>query len=123
LSERTERLGSASSALASLRGWRLALVVYVVVNAVLWGGQELLSRDEQREAETIEASLNAVGREIDAMEASPQIIASRDPVLYQAKLDEYNALIPRYNTAAEKAYSRWWLLPIPMPGSRSRLRD
>jgi hypothetical protein len=35
------------------------------------------------------------------------------------KIDKYNELINEYNTLAKNAYSRWWLLPFPMPGNHS----
>ena len=30
----------------------------------------------------------------------------------------YNGLVDEYSPLAETAYSRWWLIPIPMPGAR-----
>ena len=35
------------------------------------------------------------------------------------KIDTYNELVNKYNTLAKNAYSRWWLLPFPIPGSHS----
>ncbi|MCG3706234.1 hypothetical protein L5F43_06975 [Aliarcobacter butzleri] len=35
------------------------------------------------------------------------------------KIDLYNELVNEYNILAKNAYSRWWLLPFPIPGSHS----
>jgi len=46
-------------------GFVVFALIYAGLNGALWVGQELLSRDEQREAERIEAELGMLGHEID----------------------------------------------------------
>ena len=33
---------------------------------------------------------------------------------YNKQIDNYNDLTQKYNKLAQSAYSRWWLLPIPI---------
>lgn len=40
---------------------------------------------------------------------------------YNAKVDAYNRDVPRINELADKAFSRWYLIPIPGRSSRSRV--
>ena len=39
---------------------------------------------------------------------------------HDSLVDVYNTMVDEYNEVAEVAYSRWWLIPVPMPGGRSR---
>lgn len=36
---------------------------------------------------------------------------------YNAMINQHNEIVNKYNSLAKSAYSRWWLIPIPMPGS------
>ena len=40
--------------------------------------------------------------------------------LQKEKYEKYNRLVSEYNTIAKYAYSRWWLLPFPIPGSMNQ---
>ena len=39
---------------------------------------------------------------------------------HDSLVDVYNTMVDEYNEVAEVAYSRWWLIPVPMPGGRAR---
>lgn len=41
-------------------------------------------------------------------------------IRYEQLIAEYNALVEEYETVAEAASSRWWLLPIPAPRGAAR---
>lgn len=36
---------------------------------------------------------------------------------YNAMIDQHNEIVNKYNSLVKSAYSRWWLIPIPIPGS------
>lgn len=37
---------------------------------------------------------------------------------HDSLIDRHNTLVDEYNVVAEKAYTRWWLIPVPAPGGR-----
>ena len=39
---------------------------------------------------------------------------------HDSLIDVHNGLVDEYNAVARTAYSRWWLIPVPMPGGRAR---
>lgn len=41
-------------------------------------------------------------------------------VVHDSLVDRYNSVVTERNRLASKAYTRWWLLPIPVPGSAAR---
>lgn len=44
----------------------------------------------------------------------------RSAARHDSLVTVYNTMVDEYNTIAEVAYSRWWLIPVPMPGGRAR---
>ena len=111
-----------SRIMGTVGGWVVLLIGFALLNGLLWGGQEILSMNEKREAAGLEARLDSLDREINATEARGRSVGltASQQVAYEHMIDSYNALVPQYNEAADAAYSRWWLLPIPIPRSRGR---
>jgi hypothetical protein len=106
------------------------IVVFVVGNGLLWGIQELLSRrhvntmNELRPEITvleqrIEHSRNWLETNRNRYERYGPVGEYNDSVDREhAQIDSFNSLAERYNKAARKAGSRWYLIPIPGRGSR-----
>lgn len=140
------------SALAQVGLW---ILVYGVLNLLLWGGQELYYRGdtkkmnaletemalEKMQIDQLEQSLTTASTTIDAKEAllnsqkaAGQIVLynsgvdgynsmletyKADTNKYDAHLSAYNVKVDEYNKLVEHSGSRWWLIPIPMPGNHS----
>jgi hypothetical protein len=51
-------------------------------------------------------------------DALPQLQAMQEG--YDSLISTYNRRVEEYNRLAKKAYSRWWLLPIPLPRGAAR---
>lgn len=145
---------------ASMLGWIGLLVVFGLLNGVLYLGQELYHRGDVKTAESIKAEFDVLDAKITHMETELGQVESlrqrldelkrklADPdayyttqTTYDSEMEEYKALVGRwnaslpqmsklandydqtvaeynhrvesYNKIAKKAYSRWWLLPIP----------
>ena len=142
------------------------LVAFLVLNGVLYVGQEIMATDEKRQAQAIEQELDQLDLELqnlgDWFSEQDERVAQMDtigdglddPSLWSSEAgrfraqDEYlemvdrwnndlpfletereryddivttyNSAFERYNRAAEAAYSRWWLLPIPLPRTAGR---
>jgi len=61
-----------------------------------------------------EEDLRRFNRQVDQWNAGMAALEA-EAARHDRLIDQYDQLIDRYNTAAEAAYSRWWLLPIPAP--------
>jgi len=105
---------------SSIGGWGVIAVVYVLLNAVLWGGQEMMAVEKKREAVQLEQRLDALDVQINRMESRGRGVGltESEEAQYRGLIDSYNRIVPEYNEVAKAAYSRWWLLPIPVPGGR-----
>ncbi len=98
----------------------LSLVgVFVVLNGVLYFGQELYYWNDVKKCETMELRINEFkneASEIEKMMKNGEIYLQADKIKrYDFIIAEHNELVREYNELAKSAYSRWWLLPIPLP--------
>ena len=93
------------------------LAVLKVAGIALDGGYILMDEPQPKKLSWAQETLNfpVPGGKIEP----PDITGSVD-----AKKEETpkNVTETSVNTVAEKVYSRWGLLPIPMPSSRGRVR-
>lgn len=76
--------------------------------------------DALSELARVEAT-NRFNEMVDAWNAQVPTIQARENE-YDQLISEFNQKVDLYNSAAEKAYSRWWLLPIPLPRGAGRAR-
>ena len=102
---------------ATVGGWGMFLLLFAGLNGILWGCQEVMSHDAKSTAVAMEIQMNSLEGRIDAMERRGRMsgLTDADAWTYENLIREYNAMVPAYNDVAKKAYSRWWLLPIPAP--------
>jgi hypothetical protein len=144
-------------------------IVYLLLNAVLYGAQEVYHWSEMTECEKLEAKINSQVAEIETLDRALQ---TRDEELkklealvkdldarkakgesgpsFDKDVDRHNSLadvfnagaekadqqidrmkvlereidvgVTKYNSFVNKAYSRWYLIPIPLPrfGSKGK---
>lgn len=95
-------------------GWIVVALIYAGLNGVLYVGQEVLSRDDEREAERIGAELVALDQEIDQvslwLESKAQLSDAIDALgaqldqggSYYASTTSYDADRVRFNQEVDK---------------------
>lgn len=107
---------------SGIGSWGVLVLVYLLLNGILWGGQEIMAVEKKREAVELEQRLDALEVQIKRLESRGITVGltSSEDAEYNRLIDAYNRIVPDYNEAAKAAYSRWWLLPIPVPGGRGR---
>lgn len=132
------------------------ILIYAVLNLILWGCQELYWMKDTQEIKRIESSLESEKSQISLLEAkisdqsnsidikqkelarleSSNLIDDFNAGVdeynsllqeyksnvdaYNSKLDKYNEQVDRSNELIKKSGSRWYLIPIPMPGKSAR---
>ena len=108
-----------------LAGCLGTLVVFALLNGILWAGQELYHRGDVQRVEAIEVNLNQLDRQIQQDEewlaANLAYYERNGPAsVYNIRVDglndqvnRYNLMVDEYNTLARKAYRRLYLIPIP----------
>jgi len=101
------------------------LLAFAALNGVLWLGQRIYHRSDVKEAERLEVQLNQLDAQIRSDEGwlhlNRSYYETRGPAdVFNARIDQhnagvasYNALVEQYNAVAKKAYSTWYLIPIP----------
>lgn len=130
------------------------IVMFLILNGVLWFGQELYYMNDIKECEKMEVRLNELKKDASDIETmvkhrkmeQDKIVQLQKDIenglskdiytydnlvkkynseleTYKNKMDNYDSIITehnelarKYNELAKDAYSRWWLLPIPIPG-------
>jgi len=128
------------------------VIIFIVLNAILWGGQELYYYKDTKKINEIDSFLTSEKTSITALEDKISLeednIKSLDSRLesyqslgyiddynngvgsfnnlletYKSDLDNYNLKLTNYNTKVDemnvlikKSGTRWYLIPIPLPG-------
>ena len=128
------------------------ILIFIVLNALLWGGQELYYYKDTKKINEIEsfltsekASIIALENEISSEEADIKSLNNQlerykslgyiddynngvgnfnnllktyksDLTNYNLKLKNYNAKIDEVNILIKSSGTRWYLIPIPLPG-------
>lgn len=94
------------------------ILLFLVLNGILWGVQELWhSKDNQKLSEIenrieyLDATNNSFVKNMN-LYGSSQLEYSQ----YSSRIDERNKLADEYNSLSKSSGSRWYLIPIPMPG-------
>ncbi|MDY0015966.1 MAG: hypothetical protein RBS13_07115 [Bacteroidales bacterium] len=95
--------------------------VFIIINVVLWGGQELYHYNDNKELEQIESEIASLDIEIKSFESVMDRYGAsqKDYNTYTKNIDERNNLVEKYNKLAEDTGSRWYLIPIPMGRTKS----
>lgn len=132
------------------------VLIFGVINFVLWGAQELYHKEDTQRIKIIEAQLEADQRDIDSLEAKIALeeaeierkqkqldrykylgsideynngvndfnyllaVYKSDLNAYNNKLTSYNQKVDEVNTLIKKSGSRWYLIPIPLPGKTTK---
>lgn len=134
------------------------ILIFGVINLVLWGGQELYYRKDTQEINRIEklldqekieitklqSRINSLSTEIDSKQAELDRYENTGMIdsyntgvdsynslldeykskvdVYNDKLIEYNRNIEQVNILIQKSSSRWYLIPIPLPGKSTKTK-
>lgn len=108
---------------STVLGWVYVIVVFIALNGILYGIQEIAAADDKRAVRELEVTMTNWEREINAIESRARAFGGVTPEeakRYEWLVQQFNANVPTYNELAKKAYSRWWLLPIPLPRGAGR---
>lgn len=141
-----------------LKGLIGLVVVFAIINGILWGGQELYYYKDTQEINKIESALDLEKIEIIKMKSDIESLSGSIDIKqtqlndaktrglinqYNAGVDDINSLIDEYekkvaifngkqndynrqvdqiNVLIKKSGSRWYLIPIPLPGKSSRAK-
>ncbi len=141
-----------NTSIKAVKQFVVLLLIYAVINGVLWVGQELYYGADTKEISELETVLKNEKQTIDVIESD---IAAGEAKLnqkenqlntykslgdieeynngvdeynnllqnyqsslsnYKAKLTTYNLKIDEVNVLIKKSGTRWYLIPIPLPG-------
>lgn len=107
------------SFLSSLSGTTLGIlsliVIYVVINGVLWFGQEAYHHEDNAQLEQMETKINKLNSQITSFESRMSLSGATEAEYanYEKMVSDYNKTTEEYNTLAEKSGTRWYLIPVP----------
>ncbi|PRM90464.1 hypothetical protein CJ671_02420 [Aliarcobacter cryaerophilus] len=90
------------------------LILYIFINVILWGGQELYYKNDMEKCENIKMELSSLKKELDNLEnklffmdeqkerldgarTSLKVLVDRDYKDYNKLVDEHNKNVPKYN--------------------------
>lgn len=102
-------LGSTTIGIISL------IVIYVVINGVLWFGQEAYHHEDNAQLEQMETKMNQLNSQITSFENRMSLSGATEYEYanYEKMVNDYNKTTEEYNALAEKSGTRWYLIPIP----------
>lgn len=86
------------------------IVVFVVLNMVLWGSQELYYWDDSQRMKVLDAEIADMDSKIQYMENFPYTTTQSQ---YENLLNKRNKEADEYNALVQSSGSRWYLIPIP----------
>lgn len=91
------------------------VVIYGVVNGVLWLGQEAYHHEDNAKLEQMNSEMSKLDTKITVFERSASSYGATDQEIarYKADIDRYNALVDEYNKLAKDSGTRWYVIPIP----------
>jgi|CXWL01.1.fsa_nt_gi hypothetical protein len=92
------------------------LIIYAVLNGVIYGAQELYYYGDTKKMNQLKSEMNNIQNEVATLESRATNGELAEPYYsrYQSNIDQYNKKVDEYNTLNEKSGSRWWLIPIPI---------
>jgi len=91
------------------------IVIYGVVNGVLWLGQEAFHHEDNVKLEQMKSEMSKLDTKIKVFESSASAYGAteQDISRYKADIDRYNVLVDEYNKLAKDSGTRWYVIPIP----------
>jgi len=118
------------------------IIMFAILNGVIYGAQEIYYWNDVKKCESIKNKLHKIKKRTKILELEKEIKQgildnytsyqnkiniynsnSNTYKQYQKEYDnsvtEYNQMVTKYNTLSKTAYSRWWLIPIPLPGKHT----
>lgn len=96
------------------------VVIFLVLNVLLWGGQELWHYKDNRKLSELKTQM----QQIDQMNRSFENDMNANGATqskydqYSARIDERNKLADEYNVLSKSSGSRWYIIPIPIPSHK-----
>lgn len=104
------------SQIGGLAGGLIGIVIiYAVVNGVLWFGQEAYHHEDNVKLEQMESRINELKTKIENYESTAERYGMTDATYtnYESAITEHNKLIEEYNSLAEDSGTRWYVIPVP----------
>lgn len=98
------------NSLNRLPGIVRVILIFIILNAVLWGAQELYYRDDTQKMNVLDAEISTMESQIKYMESYPYTTTQSQ---YESLLNKRNKEADEYNALAKSSGSRWYLIPIP----------
>lgn len=100
------------------------VVLYAVLNGVIYGAQELYYYKDTQKMNQLEGEMGSIRSEISSLESRATDGGLAEPYYsrYKNDIDKYNSKADEYNTLSERSGSRWWLIPIPIGRGKTSLK-
>ena len=86
------------------------ILLFIGLNVVLWGAQELYYWDDTQRMKVLDVEISDMDNKIKYMENFPHTTTQSQ---YDSLLNKRNKEADEYNALAESSGSRWYLIPIP----------
>ncbi len=99
------------------------LIVYVVLNVVLYLGQELYWMKDTQAMNKLDQELVQLETDLKSLESKATSGGLMEPYYseYEGKVSSYNNKSQEYNTISKRSGSRWYLIPLPnLGGNKSK---
>lgn len=104
-----------SSLGGTILGILVLVIIYVVINGVMWLGQEAYHHEDNAQLEQMETKINKLDSQISSFESRMKLSGTTEAEYanYQKMVDDFNKTSEEYNALAQKSGTRWYLIPIP----------
>lgn len=91
------------------------VVIYGVVNGVMWFGQEVYYHEDTVKLEQTEEKINELKVKLESFENRMQLNGATEIEYknYEKMIGEHNKLIEEYNSLAKESGTRWYVVPVP----------
>lgn len=96
-------------------------LIFVFINGLLWGGQELYHYSDNKKLDTIEKQISDLDSQTSKIESDAKIHGITDSSYskYSSMVDQRNKLADEYNKLNKETGSRFYLIPIPLGRSKA----
>lgn len=120
-----QRVNTSQSVFSRIGGTAISLiaivVIYGVVNGVMWFGQEVYYHEDTVKLEQAEVRINELKVKLESFESRMQLSGATEIEYknYEKMIEEHNRLIEEYNSLAKESGTRWYVVPVPSGHTKS----
>lgn len=107
-----------SSLLRGIFSLATLAIGFVILNGLLYGVQEIYHYSDVKKCDKMHQEIESIKERVEILERIGEMqggLNGSDYYEYSYLIEKHNTLVAEYNDLASSAYSRFWLLPFPIP--------